>query len=1189
MDAALSSSLAALSAASKTLSSGLAPPVSAFERCAVAAARAIAANPTSERAKSAALAPLGAHMEDVDEAALSAGAGDICHAHLTALSAAARGYGCVAADDPAGSVADARAFCLRRLAAVRAKGSEHAKWADALDRCLLDMAEYCKRELPGPIGSSTAATTAPVAARRAYSGRGGGSAPVSAAPPKAAPARATPSWVAPARAAPVMASPGGGDVARAVGSMSLYGAEDVVSVAAFNAIIAGPLAEYLAASDKLGAELRPANEAFIGAWKAVADFLAMAATKPKPAEPDFSGVGGLMSKVGEAAAEYPPRGALSNHVTAIGESVAALGWVAVDSGATGFVGDQAGAGQMYVDRVKMAAKKTDDPTAHRAWAAAIEELFKALKAYVKDYHTNALVWNSKNMVRTAGSMSRGRSAAVERYDDVVSGPDAVSGFKAIVEGPLAEYLAASEKLGRDLRPANEAFTGAWKAEAEFIAMAATNPKPTEPDFSGIGGLMGKAGEAAAEYPPRGALSNHVTAIGESVAALGWVGVDSGATGFVSDQAGAGQMYVDRVKMAAKNTDDPSAHRAWAAALEELFKALKAYVKEHHTNTLVWNSANMARKARSTSRGPPGGGGGFGGIDGDGGAGADPVSGFKAIVDGPLAEYLSTSEKLGTELRPANKAFAGAWKAEAEFIAMAATKPKPAEPDFAEIGVLMGKVGEAAAEYPPRGALSNHVTAIGESVAALGWVAVDSGATGFVGDQAGAGQMYVDRVKMAARKTDNPDAHRAWATALEELFKALKAYVEEHHTNTLVWNSGGILRKVRSTSRGRSAGDGGYGNGDGPSADDPVSGFKAIVDGPLAEYLSASDKLGAELRPANKVFTGAWKAEADFIAMAATTPKPAEPDFSKIGGLMGKVGEAAAEYPPRGALSNHVTAIGESVAALGWVAVDSGATGFVGDQAGAGQMYIDRVKMAAKKTEDPAAHRAWATALEDMFMALKAYVKEYHTNSLVWNSASRSRSADRGRSTNGASVRSGGSADSNSLSAFADFVSGPVKDCRDAGVALGGGVADQSRAMFDAFAEEYKMLIQAAKCPKPDGDDFASLIEPIGDAMGIVADAAETTNDNLMTAMAESIPAIGWVAVGSTPKSFVTEYADAGAFYVSKALTQARSLSLEEKKETQAFCRCLKNMYTQLADYVKTYHASGLVWNSKVNPPSGISF
>lgn len=1000
MDSALSASLRDLSQASAPFSSRLTSPVDAFARCVSAATKAIAASPSDERSVAKALAPVGAHMEDVEESSFSAGPGDVLEAHLPALAAAVKAFTCLTAAPPAGAVADARALCARRLAPVRAKGGEHERWADALDAVLSAMEGYCAAQLPEPLGRRGGAAAAGAAA-----GGAAGKAPVGkhaqVKMPKAA-----------------RMSSGGGGVARQASARR---------------------------------ELEPATTA--------------------------------------------------SSVSSVTRGVAA---VSVGGG---------------------------------------------------------------NGTSTGGGSS--------------DRPGVVA-FDAIISGPLAEYRVAADALGADMRPVTDAFVAAFKEEREYIANAAVTKKPAEPDYSAVGAAMGKCGSVAEEYPPSGELSKHVQAISESLPALGWVAVDTGATGFVKDQAGAGQMYIDRVKMAAKKTSDPTVHRTWATALEGLFKELVAYVKEYHTNSMQWNVP--VTRSMSGGGGGVAAGGAFMGGDDEEESGADAVSAFKDILAGSLAAYVAAATALGPDMKKQTDAFVAAWKAEDDFIAKSATTPKPAEPDFSVVGGLMGAVGEAGQDYPPRGDFANHITAVSESVAALGWIAVDTGATNFVGDQAGAGQMYVDRVKMAAKKSSNPAAHREWAAAYEALYKDLKAYVKEYHTSALVWNSA-AMKKPRSSSRGRRAtvmAD------DGPAAGaDPVSAFKALIDGPLAAYVSASAGLGADLKPQTDAFVEAWKAEEAFIAKAATMPKPAEPDFSVVGGLMGKVGEIGGNYPPRGELGNHVTAVSESVAALGWIAVDSGATSFVGDQAGAGQMYVDRVKMGAKKSSNPEAHRAWAAALETLFKELKAYTKEYHTSSLQWNSASR-RAGAGPRVAARAPISAGEDSD-NSLSAFAALVAGPVKTCMETGKSIGGGVSVQSVAMFDAFKAEYELLVQAAGRPKPDADTFADMIDPTGAAMGIVADAADSINDHLMTAMAESIPALGWIAVDSAPTKFISEYMDAGAFYTSKALMDARSLPTDEKKKIQAFSRSFKEVYTGLGAFVKAHHVSGLIWNNKVKPPASTGF
>lgn len=320
MDLALAPALAALSSSSSTLSPRLETSVSALSRAASAATTAIASRPATPRQLAVALAPLGAHMEDAEEASLSCASGDVLEAHLAACAAAARAFGCVAAQDPAGCVADARAMAMRRLAAVRSHAREHAEWADCLDALLLDLAAYCKKSLPGPLAvdsrsPASVQTGAPVA-RKESSGVGD----VAMTPRAKAASGAAKSERSRAR---------GGDVAVAAGaaiaSGSSAGRDDRPSVRDFDAIISGPLAEYASCAGRLGSGMEPQTKAFVGAFEAERDFLGKAAVMDKPAEVDLSTIAGEMGKVADFVGEYPPRAELKNHVTAVGESVAALG------------------------------------------------------------------------------------------------------------------------------------------------------------------------------------------------------------------------------------------------------------------------------------------------------------------------------------------------------------------------------------------------------------------------------------------------------------------------------------------------------------------------------------------------------------------------------------------------------------------------------------------------------------------------------------------------------------------------------------------------------------------------------------------------------------------------------------------------------------------------------------------------
>ncbi len=421
--------------------------------------------------------------------------------------------------------------------------------------------------------------------------------------------------------------------------------------------------------------------------------LAKAFAMPKPADIQdmLAPIAKEMGAVGAVAEELGPRAPLSNHCTAVAESVSALGWVAVDEKAVAYVGDMAGAGQFFLDKVKMGAKSTDNPSAHREWAKSVETLFADLKSYVKEYHTQKLVWNPPKQVK-----ARSAPAATNGSDES-SDEDYVSKFEVFVNESVVPYADASKKIGGPVFEQSNAFLAAFRAEAAFLKKAIAMPRPEDIQslLAPIAAEMGNVSSVAEKVGPRGQFANHCTAISESVSALGWVAVDEKATAFVGDMTGAGQFFLDKVKMGAKNTEDPAVHREWAKSVEAIFAGLKAYVKEHHTQKLVWNPPKRAVKKGAASRSVTG-------ISGS--SGGDYVSQFKGLIDGPLAAYVTASNSLGSHVAEQAKAFAAAWHAEAEFLAkaIAMKKPDDVQSMLEPIANKMGAVSAISEEVGPRG-------------------------------------------------------------------------------------------------------------------------------------------------------------------------------------------------------------------------------------------------------------------------------------------------------------------------------------------------------------------------------------------------------------------------------------------------------------------------------------------------------
>lgn len=86
----------------------------------------------------------------------------------------------------------------------------------------------------------------------------------------------------------------------------------------------------------------------------------------------------------------------------------------------------------------------------------------------------------------------------------------------------------------------------------------------------------------------------------------------------------------------------------------------------------------------------------------------------------------------------------------------------------------------------------------------------------------------------------------------------------------------------------------------------------------------------------------------------------------------------------------------------------------------------------------------------------------------------------------------------------------------------------------------------------------------------------STYFNHLSAISESIPALGWVAVAPTPAPYVKEMNDAGQFYSNRVLKDWK----EKDKKHGEWCRAWVQLLSDLQAYVKQYHTTGLVWSGK---------
>lgn len=127
-----------------------------------------------------------------------------------------------------------------------------------------------------------------------------------------------------------------------------------------------------------------------------------------------------------------------NHLSAISESIPALGWVAVKPTPAPYIKEMIDAGQFYTNRVLKEWKEKDK--IHVNWVKAWMELLTNLQQFVKQKHTTGLVWSKTGgsggppPPPPMGNMPPPPPMLCDDYDDSNSGDDRAALFAQINQG-----------------------------------------------------------------------------------------------------------------------------------------------------------------------------------------------------------------------------------------------------------------------------------------------------------------------------------------------------------------------------------------------------------------------------------------------------------------------------------------------------------------------------------------------------------------------------------------------------------------------------------------------------------------------------------------------------------------------------------------------------------------------------------
>lgn len=105
----------------------------------------------------------------------------------------------------------------------------------------------------------------------------------------------------------------------------------------------------------------------------------------------------------------------------------------------------------------------------------------------------------------------------------------VQGFEDILRGPFAQYLVISQQIGGDVAKHSQIVDQAFKAQLQYLVIASQSKQPSQTEQVTLLQPTSQQICAIQEFREKNRTSpyfNHLSAISESIPALGWVTVVS---------------------------------------------------------------------------------------------------------------------------------------------------------------------------------------------------------------------------------------------------------------------------------------------------------------------------------------------------------------------------------------------------------------------------------------------------------------------------------------------------------------------------------------------------------------------------------------------------------------------------------------------------------------------------------------
>lgn len=165
-------------------------------------------------------------------------------------------------------------------------------------------------------------------------------------------------------------------------------------------------------------------------------------------------------------------------------------------------------------------------------------------------------------------------------------------------------------------------------------------------------------------------------------------------------------------------------------------------------------------------------------------------------------------------------------------------------------------------------------------------------------------------------------------------------------------------------------------------------------------------------------------------------------------------------------------------------------------------------------------------------------------------------------------------------AYDHIIAGSLKNFLMLSSTIGSDVSKQASMVNDAFQAQRHFLDVASKSKEPPQNVLITLLKPTSDQIQAIQAFRESNRSSIffnhLSAISESITALGWVTVSPTPGPFVKEMSDASQFYTNRVLMDYKDKDKTHVDWTRAWLQVLG----ELQAYIKQYYTTGLTWNPK---------